>query len=117
MDKIEKKKYYQVLLELSLLNDKYIFGLINISQIPYKKLEDIFKDRFTRERFIFDEAIEYTIDKDLYAMHKNFFDKEIPIRFDFELFDYSVGLVVLDSDKYEKDYYEDLPPLFEPSVS
>ncbi|MDR6197970.1 hypothetical protein [Siphonobacter sp. SORGH_AS_0500] len=42
---------------------------------------------------------------------KDFFDNEIPFTFDFSLFDYAVGLTGDPIEKYEKDYYDEWPPL------
>lgn len=113
MNKIENKTYYQVLLELSLIGDKYVFGFINISHVPYKKFEEILKDKITDERYLFDNNTAYLIDEKVYKKHKKFLDSEIPIRFDFKLFQYSISLASLESEEYIKDYYEEMPSYFD----
>lgn len=109
----EQRHYYKVDLEIARHKDKYVFGFINVSHIPYEKLYELFKDQITHERFLFDDSMGYMIDKDVYNKHKEFFDKEIPIKFDFKLFQYSVGFGSVEIEKYQKDYYEELPPFFE----
>nr|NYE64273.1 hypothetical protein [Mucilaginibacter sp. E4BP6] len=44
-------------------------------------------------------------------MNKEFLDKEIPFTFDFNIFEYNIGLCSTKKD--EKYYYEELPPFFE----
>ena len=108
----KRKYYYQVDLEVVLKGASYVFGFINVSHIPYSKFEELFKDQVKHERFLFDDSMGYLIKEDLYNRHKDFFDKEIPFKFDFSLFEYSVGLSSVEIQKYRKDYYEDLPPFF-----
>lgn len=108
--------YYQVDLEVVLKNTDYVFGFINISHIPYSKLDELFRSQVTYERFLFDDSLGYIIDQELYNEHKEFFDNEIPFTFDFSLFEYSVGLSGDLIEKYEKHYYEELPPLFDKEV-
>lgn len=105
--------YYKVDLEVALKKADYVFGFINISHIPYSKLYELFKSQVTNERFLFDDSLGYIIDQDLYNEHKEFFDKEIPFTFDFNLFQYSVGLSGETIEKYKKDYHEELPPFFD----
>jgi len=96
-----------------LLNTNFVFGFINISDIPYKKLEELFKDQFTDEEFLFDETAGYSINQELYNKHKEFFDTKIPFTFDFNLFQYDVGFSGDTMDTYTKDYYDEMPPYFE----
>lgn len=110
---METKYYYKVYLEIVLKGEDSIFGYINISNIPYSKLEELFRDQVTDERFLFDDSIGYFIEEALYLEHKTYLDKNIPFTFDFDLFIYSVGLTSVEVDKYKKDYYEELPPLLE----
>ncbi|WP_343745229.1 hypothetical protein [Chitinophaga sp.] len=112
---MKEKLYYQVDLEVVLKGANFIFGFINISHIPYSKFEELFKDQVRNERFLFDEALSYIVDVDLYKRHKEFFDSEIPFKFDFNLFDYAVGLSSVEARKYKKNYYEELPPFFDRS--
>lgn len=105
--------YYKVTLEVALKDSDYVFGSINISHISYSKLDELFRSQVTYERFLFDDSLGYMIDQDLYNQHKDFFDKEIPFTFDFNLFEYSVGFSGDVIEKYQKDYYEELPPLFD----
>ena|SRR5579863_3026443 len=108
-----KDHYYKVDLEIARHSDEYVFGFVNISHIPYKKLYTLFKDQITDERFLFDnEPSAYFITPELYKKHKKFLDREVPIKFDFDLFQYSVGLVSVEIARYKKDYYEELPPFF-----
>lgn len=108
---MEKNYYYKVYLEVVLKGADSVFGYINISNIPYSKLEELFKSQFVNERFMFDSVNGYFIEEALYLEHKEYLDKNIPFTFDFNLFDYSVGLTSVEAHKYNKDYYEDLPPL------
>lgn len=105
--------YYLVELEVSLKTEESVFGYINISHIPYSKLYEIFKDSITPgQRFLFDKAISFMIDEELYQQHKEYLDKEISFRFDFDLFEYGVGLSSIKASEYKKDYHEELPPYF-----
>ena len=108
----EDKYYYKTHLEVVLKGTNFVFGLINISHIPYEKLEEMFMDQVTDERFLFDDSLSYSIDKKLYKKHKVYLDKEIPFTFDFKLFDYSVGFSGNKIEKLKKWYYEELPPYF-----
>jgi hypothetical protein len=108
----EKKYYYKVDLEVARHKSKYVFGFIDISHIPYSKLYELFKDQITDERFLF-EKYNYFITPELYKQHKEYLDKNIPFSFDFKLFEYSVGFGSVEVDKYQKDYHEELPPLFD----
>jgi len=108
---MEKKYYYKVYLEVVLKGADFVFGYINISNIPYSKLEELFKDQVIEERFLFDDSIGYFIEQELYLKHKEYLDKNVPFTFDFDLFVYSVGLTSVEANKYKKDYYEELPPL------
>ncbi|WP_158800589.1 hypothetical protein [Pedobacter sp. L105] len=108
---IEKKYYYQVDLTVALTTSEFVFGYINISHIPYFKFMELFKDQVVNEKFLFDDSLSYFIDEELYIKHKEFFDKEIPFAFDFGLFEYSVSLSSVDAQNYQKNYYEELPPL------
>jgi len=110
---VKKKYYYQVHLEVVLNGSDFVFGFINISHISYKKFEELFFDQITHERFLFDDAISYFIEPNLYNKHKEFFDNEIPFTFNFDLFEYSVALTGDDFDKLKPNYYEELPPMFE----
>ena len=107
-----EKYYYQVYLDVVLRNEEHMFGSINISHIPYKKLEELFLDQVVAERFLFDDAMSYQISEKLYKKNKKFFDEEIFFRFDFDLFEYSVSLTGDLMSKYQPDYYSELPPLF-----
>ena len=106
------KYYYIIDLEVSLKGSKYVFGFINISHIPYSKFEELFKDQVTNEHFLFDDVHGYSIDKELYLKHKAFFDKEIPFDFDFNLFEYNVGLAGIKPEEYKPNYYTERPPNF-----
>ena len=109
---MEKKYYYQVVLNVALTTSDYEFGFINISDISYEKFYELFSDQVKHERFLFDESLSYTITRELYKKHKKFFDDKISFTFDFNLFEYSVSLV---GDLYEKMprfYYDELPPGF-----
>lgn len=108
----DKNYYYQVDLTVALKTSDSIFGYINISHIPYSKFEELFKDQVTNERFLFDNSISYFIDEILYNKHKSYLDDAIPFKFDFNLFEYSVGLGSIEIQKYKKDYYEELPPIW-----
>ncbi|PJJ84350.1 hypothetical protein [Mucilaginibacter auburnensis] len=109
-----EKEYYQALLEVVLKNDKYPFGFINVSHIDYAVWEKIFSEEILNERFLFDNISgAYSINKPLYKKHRTFFDSEIPFRFNFKLFEYSVSLVSVKEKDYKKDYYEVLPGLFD----
>jgi len=110
---MEKKYYYKIYLEVVLKGADFVFGFINISHITYQKLEELFKDQVTDERFLFDDSIGYLINKELYKKHKDYLDKEVPFTFDFDLFEYSVGLSSVEEHKYQKDYYDELPPVFD----
>lgn len=112
-EKMDKKYYYKVHLEVVLKRADFIFGFINISHIPYSKLEELFFDQVVTEKFLFDEGMSYFIEEDLYMKNKVFFDKEIPFTFDFNLFDYSVSLTGDDLSKLKRNYYEELPDYFE----
>ena len=107
----EKKYYYKVYLEVALKTSEYVFGYINISHIPYSKLEELFRDQVTYEKALFDDTMSYFIEDELYNKHKEYLDSEIPFKFDFNLFEYSVGLSSVEVQKYKKDYYEELPPI------
>ena len=105
--------YYQVHLEVVLKGADFVFGFINISHIPYRKFEELFMDQVVHETFLFDDSMSYFIEEELYNQHKEYLDREIPFTFDFNLFEYSVSLTGDKMDKYKKDYYEELPALFE----
>lgn len=109
--KIDKKYYYKVYLEVVKKGADFVFGYINISNIPYSKFEELFRDQVGDERFLFDDSIGYFIEEELYLKHKEYLDKNIPFTFDFTLFEYSVSLAGDEFDKLKKDYYEELPPL------
>jgi hypothetical protein len=109
---LHEQFYYKVYLEVVLKGADYIFGFINISHIPYAKLEELFKDQVIHERFLFDDSMGYSIEKELYNKHGEFFNKEIPFTFDFNLFTYSVSLTSVEIKKYKEDYYKELPPDF-----
>ena len=108
---METKHYYKVHLEVVLKGADFVFGFINISNIPYSKLLELFKSQLVDERFMFDSVSGYFIEEELYFEHKEYLDKNIPFTFDFNLFVYSVSLTSVKVDKYLKDYYEELPPL------
>lgn len=108
---MSEKSYYKVYLEVSLKDSNYVFGFINISDIPYDKFKEIFEDQITDEKYLFEDSKAYFIEEPLYKEHKNFFDDSISFGFDFSLFEYSVHLTVVKADRYKKDYYEELPPL------
>jgi hypothetical protein len=107
----EKKIHYLVEMEVALKNSPYVFGFINISHIPYSKLNELFSDQIDKERFLFDDSRGYMIEESLYNNYKDFFDKEIHFTFDFNLFEYSVRLSSATKDKTY--YHEVLPPLFD----
>ena len=106
---MEKNYYYKVYLEVALKGADFVFGFINISNIPYSKLLELFKSQFVDERFMFDSVNGYFIEEELYLEHKEYLDKNIP--FTFGMFLYSVSFTSVDQQKYKKDYYEELPPL------
>jgi hypothetical protein len=108
-----EKYYYQVYLELW-RNDE-LFGMVNISHIPYIKFEELFKDQITKEKFLWEDIAGYWITEELYHKHKEYLDKEMPFKFDFTLFEYSIGLCGDKMEKYKKDYYDELPPMFDSS--
>lgn len=108
---MEKRYYYKAYLEVVLKGTDFVFGFINVSNIPYSKLLELFKDQFVNERFMFDSVNGYFIEQELYFEHKEYLDKNIPFTFDFNLFVYSVSFKSVDQQKYKKDYYEELPPL------
>jgi hypothetical protein len=110
---MNNNNFYQTYLEVVLKGTDFIFGFINVSNIPYHKLEELFKSQITNERFLFDSVGGYFIGQDLYLLHKEYLDENIPFTFVFDLFVYSVGLTSVDKQKYEKDYYEELPPSFQ----
>jgi hypothetical protein len=99
-------------LEVVLKGANFVFGSINISHIPYSKLEELFLDQVGTERFLFDDGMSYFIEKELYKRNKEFFDKQIPFTFDFKLFEYSVALTGGDLSRLKKNYYEELPVFF-----
>ena len=70
-------------------------------------------DQVGTERFLFDEGMSYFIEEELYNKHKKFFDEEIPFKFDFSLFEYSVALTGDEMSKIEKNYYVKLPVFFD----
>lgn len=107
-----KKYYYQVCLDIFLKGAKDALGFINISQIPYKKFEELFKDQVKNEKFLFDNNLSYQITEELYEKNKEFLDTEIPFTFDFNLFSYTVSLSGDEIDKYKKDFFEELPAPF-----
>ena len=109
---MKKKYFYQVDLEVVLKGSDFVFGFINISHIPYIKFEELFFEKVTTERFLFDEGMGYSITEELYSKHKSFLDKEIPFTFDFNLFEYSVTMAGDDISKLKKNYYEELPEFF-----
>jgi len=105
-----QKYYYKVYLEVALKTSEYVFGYINISHISYERLGELFRDQITFEDALFDDSMSYFIEEELYKNNKDFFDNEIPFKFDFNLFEYSVGLSSVEVGEYKKDYYEELPP-------
>jgi hypothetical protein len=52
------------------------------------------------------------IDEACYQKHKEYLAKEVNLTFDFNLFDYWVGLYSIKASEYKKDYHEVLPPHF-----
>lgn len=100
-------------MEVVLKGTNFVFGYINISNIPYSKLEELFRDQVREERFLFDDSVGYFIEEDLYLKHKEYLDKNIPFTFDHGLFVYSVGMSGVEPHKYKKDYYDELPPFLE----
>ena len=110
---MKKKYYYQVHLEVVLKGSNFVFGFINISNIPYQKFEELFLDQVTNERFMFDDGMSYFIEKNLYNKNKEFLDNEIPFTFDFDLFEYSVALTGDDYSKLKPYCYDELPPLLD----
>ena len=111
-----KGEHYIVDLQVSLKNSEYIFGFMNISHISYDKLEEIFKEQIGDERFLFDDIGGYIIDEKLYNNHKDFFDKEIPFKIDFNLFEYSVGLSYQNIEEKKIYYHKELPPFFDQKI-
>lgn len=108
-----KKYYYTVFLEVALKTSERVFGFINISHIPYRKLEELFRDQITFENALFDDTMSYFIEEELYNKHKEYLDKEIPFTFDFDIFEYSVSLGCVEINKYKKNYHEEPPqPLY-----
>jgi hypothetical protein len=110
---MNKKYSYIVNLEVSLIGANEVFGFINISHIPYEKLEELFKGEIENERFLFEDIGGYVIDEPLYFANEQFLKDEIPFTFDFKLFHYSVSLSSLEVNEYVKNYHEELPPYFE----
>lgn len=112
--KESKKCYYQIYLEVALRTESDVFGFINISHIPYSKFEEVFMNQAKEynQKYLFDDSVGYSIDERLYHEYKDFFDAEVPFKFDFSLFEYSVSMAGDTMDKYKKDYYEELPPTF-----
>lgn len=109
---MEKDKlYYKVFLEVALVNSRHVFGFINISHIPYEKFQEIFSEQITDERYLFEDSKSYFIEQPLYEDFKVFFEESIPFRFDFTLFEYSVGFASVNVDRYKKDYYYTMPPM------
>jgi len=104
-----EKYYYQLYLQIVLRGADYVFGYINVSHIPYEKFYELFQDQVTTETFLF-EDVSYFIDEELYQKNKVFLDKEVSFTFDFDLFEYSIGLTGDPFSRYIKDYYEELPP-------
>jgi hypothetical protein len=108
----DEKYYYQVYLEVSKKGADEVFGFINVSHIRYEDFEEVFKEQIEKESFLF-EDVAYEITKEVYDKNKEFLDKEIPFKFDFNLFDYWVSLSGDKLTKYQMDYYDHLPRRFD----
>jgi hypothetical protein len=104
--------YYQVDLEVALRTSDVIIGFINISHIPYAKLAEILQAQMLslQHNFLFQDSAGYRIDEALYRANKAYFDQEIPFKFDFSLFEYSIGFSGCYKKEYRQNYYQELPP-------
>jgi hypothetical protein len=102
--------YYQVDLELWSKATKSIFTFVNISHIPYIKLVEIFKDKIGDERYLFDNVAGYQIDLELYNKYKDCFTDNILCDFDFNLYDYWVGLSGDKIGKIKRSHHTSWPP-------
>lgn len=104
--------YYQVDLEVALLTSDFIFGSINISHIPYAKLTKIFQAQILelQHRFLFQDSAGYRLNEEIYQANKSYLDQEIPFKFDFNLFEYSVGFSGCYKEDHRKGYHKELPP-------
>lgn len=101
--------FYRVYLDVALITSVYEFGSVNISHIPYDKLTRVFRSQIPENETLFANGEGYMIDSDLYFENKVFFDESIPLRFDFDIFEYSINIVSLRADRYKKAYYEERP--------
>jgi hypothetical protein len=104
--------YYQVDLEVALPTSDFIFGFINISHIPYAKLTEIFQGQMLKLRhaFLFQDSAGYRLTEEVYRANKSYLDQEIPFKFDFSLFEYSVGFSGCYKENYRQGYHKELPP-------
>ena len=98
------KERYVVFLDISLKKSKYIDSSVNISQIPYSELEKLFRNQIRHEKSLFDNSTSYEITKDLFNSNKSFFSEEIPITFNFDLYEYFVSLYSISDDSDEHCY-------------
>lgn len=103
--------YYQVELEVVLPPSDYFFGYINISHIPYAKLAEIFQAQMLEfgHTFLFQDTTSYRLNEEVYRANKSYLDKEIPFKFDFSLFEYSVGFSGCYKEDYRQSYHKELP--------
>jgi len=106
----QQKFFYQVDLELWSKKTESIFTFVNISHIPYSRLQEIFQSQVINERYLFDEVSGYKIDKALFDEHKNYLNENILCDFDFDLFDYWVSLSGDKVEKIKKTHYNSWPP-------
>ncbi len=104
--------YYQVDLEVALATSDFIFGFINISHIPYAKLARVFQVQIQelQHAFLFQDSAGYRLSEEVYLANKSYLDQEIPFKFDFSLFEYSVSLSGCYKENYRQVYHKELPP-------
>ena len=108
---MKKKKYFVVELDVALHTSEYSFGSINISNIPYRKLAEIFQAQLVEfnESFLFEKGLNYMIDEPLYQIHKDYLDKKVPFTFDFTLFQYAVNIASIERSDSKKYYHKQQP--------
>jgi hypothetical protein len=104
--------YYRVDLEVAMRTSDTVFGFINVSHIPYNELARIFRTQMLalRHAFLFQDSVGYRIDEELYQSNKAYFDQEIPFKFDFSLFEYTISFSGCYKEEYKQNYKQELPP-------
>lgn len=105
-----QKFFYQVDLELWSKENERVCTFVNISHIPYSKLQEIFQSQITNERYLFDDVSGYKIDKALFDKHKQYLTDNILCDFDFKLFEYWVSLSGDKIEKIKRSHYTSWPP-------